>query len=287
MSHVTVDMGQGTIQMSGLYEDYIWYVNVSRGFFFFFSSHQTLCFMSFWSQRELLIHPACYVRPPQRIFTIQPLWSRSWYLWICCQAWGFMPVPFPLMANLASNDVMQRHNDALHSQHLFAHCPLSKGMWCFFTWISLRQIYFSIHPCGHTVTSSAHSRPDTHLLPPTCLLLLHVIAAVSYIFVKVTACCREREKCAVRKGVSLVRESLLRDLSMSLWMCPSLSCQASVQRYALFLRVLSGCHSAPIFPVPPLVAHRGWKLSNEVRSTLKGSSLPGLWIFVTPPRHPT
>lgn len=29
---------------------------------------------------------------------------------------------------------------------------------------------------------------------------------------------------------------------------PSLSC--SVQRYALFLRVLSRCHSAPIFPLP-------------------------------------
>lgn len=43
---------------------------------------------------------------------------------------------------------------------------------------------------------------------------------------------------------------------------------------------LSLCTYIPLFP--PLVAHRGWKLSNEVRSTLKGSSLPGLWIFVTP-----
>lgn len=42
----------------------------------------------------------------------------------------------------------------------------------------------------------------------------------------------------------------------------------------------------PYSPFPPLVAQRGWKLSNEVRPTLKGSSLPGLWIFVTP-GHPT
>lgn len=40
----------------------------------------------------------------------------------------------------------------------------------------------SLHSCGHTVPQAAHSHPQTHLLPPTCLLLLHVIAAVSYIF---------------------------------------------------------------------------------------------------------
>ena len=295
MSHVTVDMGQGTIQMSGLYEDYIWYVNVSRGFLFFLffspSSHQTLCFMSFWSQRELLIHPACYVRPPQRIFTIQPLRSRSWYLWICCQACGFMPVLFPLMANLASNDVMQRHNDALHSQHSFAHCPLSKKVCGAFSHGSLRQIYFSIHPCGHTVTSSAHSRPDTHLLPPTCLLLLHVIACCVIYFRKRLQLVAGSERNVrrgkrVRGGLAATRKSAGRLVSEPLNVSLALL-SGSVQRYALFLRVLSGCHSAPIFPVPPLVARRGWKLSNEVRSTLKGSSLPGLWIFVTPPRHPT
>lgn len=41
------------------------------------------------------------------------------------------------------------------------------------------------------------------------------------------------------------------------------------QRYALFVRVLSCCHSAPIFPFPHLLAHRGWKQTNEV--TLKGA----------------
>lgn len=46
--------------------------------------------------------------------------------------------------------------------------------------------------------------------------------------------------------------------------------------------VLSCCHSSPMSPLSPLVAHRGWKLSNEVRSTLKGSSLPGLWILLPP-----
>lgn len=47
----------------------------------------------------------------------------SWYLWICCQR----SCLFPLMSNLASNDVMQWHNDALHSQHLLARCPLSEA----------------------------------------------------------------------------------------------------------------------------------------------------------------
>lgn len=46
--------------------------------------------------------------------------------------------------------------------------------------------------------------------------------------------------------------------------------------------VLSRCHSAPMSPLSPLVAHGGWKLSNEVRSTLKGSSLPGLLILLPP-----
>lgn len=130
-----------------------------------------------------------------------------------------MPVLFPLMANLASNDVMQRHNDALHSQHSFAHCPLSKKKVCgAFSHGSLRRIYFSIHPCGHTVTSSAHSRPDTHLLPPTCLLLLHVIACCVIYFRKgYSLLPGAREMCGVEKGgVSPLRESLPRDLSVSL-----------------------------------------------------------------------
>lgn len=165
------------------------------------------------------------------------------------------------------------------AKHSFAHCPLSKKKVCgAFSHGSLRRIYFSIHPCGHTVTSSARSRPDTHLLPPTCLLLLHVIACCVIYFRKgYSLLPGAREMCGVEKrgGLAATRKSaerLVREpLNVSLALL-----SGSVQRYALFLRVLSGCHSAPIFPVPPLVAHRGWKLSNEVRSTLKGSSLPGL-----------
>lgn len=110
-----------------------------------------------------------------------------WYLWICCQRAA--SCLFPLMANLASNDVMQWHNDALHSQHLFAHCSLScvestRGCaWQIFAVRINVSIKLCLHPCGHTVPQSAHNRPEAHLLPPTCLLLLHVIAAVSYIFV--------------------------------------------------------------------------------------------------------
>lgn len=59
-----------------------------------------------------------------------------------------MPVLFPLMANLASNDVMQRHNDALHSQAFV--CPLSslekkRYVVLFHTDLSVGYISPSIH----------------------------------------------------------------------------------------------------------------------------------------------
>lgn len=69
----------------------------------------------------LLLH---YHRGFYHPASLKPVISL-WYLWICCQREA--SCLFPLMANLASNDVMQRHNDALHSQHLFAHCSLLYG----------------------------------------------------------------------------------------------------------------------------------------------------------------
>lgn len=45
-------------------------------------------------------------------FTVQLVFISLWYFWIVSQRDSSRP--FPLMANLASNDVMRRHNDALH-----------------------------------------------------------------------------------------------------------------------------------------------------------------------------
>lgn len=101
----------------------IWYLNVSccvsRGFLpirpcaLCHSDHSEGCRLILHAMSGGFDHPGSL-----------KLVIALWYLWICCQR----SCLFPLMANLASNDVMQRHNDALHSQHLFAHCLLSRAV---------------------------------------------------------------------------------------------------------------------------------------------------------------
>lgn len=120
MSHVTVDMGQGTIQMSGLYEDLIRMSAAVRAEAFFPSDRVLHVVPIAVEGCRLILHAmsAGFDHPGALKLVI-----ASWYFWICCQR----SCLFPLMANLASNDVMQRHNDAVHSQHLFAHCLLWKA----------------------------------------------------------------------------------------------------------------------------------------------------------------
>lgn len=62
-------------------------------------SHQTVCFISFWSQQGLLIlHAMCYVAVtlPQRV--LPSSYSEAGHLLMIfmdlLSAWGFMPVPF-------------------------------------------------------------------------------------------------------------------------------------------------------------------------------------------------
>ena len=83
MRNVTCDRryGTGTIQMPGLCEDYIWCLNVSccmsRGVFPIRPC--ALCHSAPGESSRLIVHAMCCAAPgePQRVFTIQPLGSRS------------------------------------------------------------------------------------------------------------------------------------------------------------------------------------------------------------------
>lgn len=145
-------MGRGTIQMSGLYEHLISECQLLRKPRL--SSHQTVCFMSFWSERGLSMDSACSVRRGLTNPGSLRLVIALRYFWICCQRLFL----FPLMASLASNDVMQWHNDALSSRYLFAHCPHHKteGMCPKNVGYSHKSLYKVISPSMRTYCTSVN-----------------------------------------------------------------------------------------------------------------------------------
>lgn len=109
MRNVTCDCRNGTRDYSNV--RFVWGLCLISECQLLYESRQSVCCVSFWSQPGLMLHTAC------QAFTTKPVFS-VWYLWIYCQREASCLSPF--MANFASNDVMQRRNDALQ---VFGHCP--------------------------------------------------------------------------------------------------------------------------------------------------------------------
>lgn len=209
-----------------------------------------------------------------------------WYLWICCQH----SCLFPLMANLASNDVMQWNNDALHSQHLFAHCLLSKaeGMCPLNVYCSNKSLHKVIPPSMRTYCTSVS--PQSSWNTPTATHLPPVIAAVSYISVKVSACCREKRNLQWKVcwcSLYTPKKSLLRDLSMRLWMCRL--CSLSVVLSSKVCIVSEGLISLSLCTHISLLSSRG---SHRMETKQWGQidlerELPTRPLNFVTPKHPT
>lgn len=155
------------------------------------------------------------------------------------------------MASTASNDVMSVwHNDALCSRSLLAHCFPGKetaGMCPEIAGCSHDPLDKVISLSVWTYCTSVNPQPPlkhTYSRPPASCCCASLL--LCHIFFRKRLALVARRKEIYGEGIYLVRGEACqqraseRASSGSSPVCP-------VRRYALLLRVLSRCHSAPVF----------------------------------------